>query len=973
MEVIHKRLVVMVALILLSACGGGSKGQDPLVEPFPIAYVKRPIPVDEEQNPTYPDARDNIAFNPGADLFVRAYASSQAGEVNVTHSITRDLGNGETSVNSMGDVKDVEASYDGTKLIFAMRKPEIEDADPEDQPTWNIWEYHIPTGNLRRVIELDEFSEKGDDVAPYYLPDGRIVFTSTRQQRSKEVLTDEGKTGFTTEVDREDIPALMLHVMEADGTDIQQLTFSPKRDMDPIVRSDGKIVFSRWDRNRLGNNEINLYSINPDGTDLQLMYGSNSHETGTNLLDIQFMQPREYHDGRLLTIARPFEGTFGGGDMVLIDTNYFVDYGRPNKDNQGLSGNGQESLTGGSVSTIVGPSAGGRYHSVYPLTDGSNRSLVSWTQCRVEVDGKYVSCTQLGSIEGLEAAPPFYGLFVLNHGDNTKLPIINPTEDIMITDVVAAQNRPYPPVLEAVEGDGKTGVLHIRSVYDFDGTFNALGAMIRKPSVSCSDIPVTDMADISLDERPPVSPQEMADYGVIGSSRARFLRIIKPLTNPSTQVMSNGRRNIARGVSNENVHSFVDILGYAPIEPDGSVKVTVPADTPFSFQILDSKGRRINIASAQDGTTPRHVTWLQVQSGETLECNGCHLRNSTVTHGNKKAVASINSGATIERNYECMETDMIANVGETMAETRIRHCDGKKCPGVNPSLNLTYQDIWTKNIDSLDTISVFSKEPSFEYLYSDIYTVGDLKPYAAGCDVAWSSNCRVTINYIDHIAPLWRKTGRKNVDDVAATCTNNGCHAPWDKDGNVAPPEPYTDNPLISAIPTVPDNVNGITTGTQINLDDSAESLQIDPRDNQNRLKSYQELFVQDVQQKSFDGTTLENVQAEILVRREDEEGNPILDENEMEIFDPVLIDILTSVDPGPQAVLSTNGAISSTRFFNAMEQDSTVVLDMGEPVDPNNKFNHTGALSPAELKLISEWLDAGGQYYNNPFMVPEN
>ena len=33
---------------------------------------------------------------------------------------------------------------------------------------------------------------------------------------------------------------------------------------------------------------------------------------------------------------------------------------------------------------------------------------------------------------------------------------------------------------------------------------------------------------------------------------------------------------------------------------------------------------------------------------------------------------------------------------------------------------------------------------------------------------------------------------------------------------------------------------------------------------------------------------------------------------------------------------------------------------------------DHTGTLNPAELKLIAEWLDIGGQYYNNPFAVPQ-
>jgi hypothetical protein len=32
---------------------------------------------------------------------------------------------------------------------------------------------------------------------------------------------------------------------------------------------------------------------------------------------------------------------------------------------------------------------------------------------------------------------------------------------------------------------------------------------------------------------------------------------------------------------------------------------------------------------------------------------------------------------------------------------------------------------------------------------------------------------------------------------------------------------------------------------------------------------------------------------------------------------------------------------------------------------------DHSGFLTPAELRLISEWLDIGGQFYNDPFVAP--
>jgi hypothetical protein len=67
--------------------------------------------------------------------------------------------------------------------------------------------------------------------------------------------------------------------------------------------------------------------------------------------------------------------------------------------------------------------------------------------------------------------------------------------------------------------------------------------------------------------------------------------------------------------------------------------------------------------------------------------------------------------------------------------------------------------------------------------------------------------------------------------------------------------------------------------------------------------------------------------------------------------MEPVLITVNV-----PQ-VMSANGALASPRFFSIFE-------------DPGNA-DHFGNLLQSELKLIAEWLDIGGQYYNNPFDVP--
>ena len=58
---------------------------------------------------------------------------------------------------------------------------------------------------------------------PKYLPDGRIIFSSTRQTQSQALLLDEGKSGFPAQDEDDNEFAFNLHVMNDDGTSIKQV------------------------------------------------------------------------------------------------------------------------------------------------------------------------------------------------------------------------------------------------------------------------------------------------------------------------------------------------------------------------------------------------------------------------------------------------------------------------------------------------------------------------------------------------------------------------------------------------------------------------------------------------------------------------------------------------------------------------------------------------------------------------------
>ena len=70
-------------------------------------------------------------------------------------------------------------------------------------------------------------------------------------------------------------------------------------------------------------------------------------------------------------------------------------------------------------------------------------------------------------------------------------------------------------------------------------------------------------------------------------------------------------------------------------------------------------------------------------------------------------------------------------------------------------------------------------------------------------------------------------------------------------------------------------------------------------------------------------------------------------------------------------------GALSAISMLPLQFDDKTAALTGAflNRFAPGSGSDHSGWLSPSELRLLSEWLDIGAQYFNNPFdpAVPLN
>ena len=912
-----KAAVLLLPLLFMAACESGVSGhapglagvqtQDPGTLNFPLAYVKRPAPPAPTATNTNTDidVRDLITSTTGGDLYIREQASPGSVETNITSSITM----------GKGDVRDLDVSPDGKKLVFSLRLPLNPNKPNTDvtQPTWKIYQYDAVAKTVTQLT--NDNTTAGHDVGAHYLPDGRIVFSSTRQAATQAILIDEGRPQYPAQTDDRKQPIFLLHVMNADGTDIHQISMNTNHDFAPSVLANGQIVFSRYES--INGDQISLYHTNPDGTGLELYYGENSHATGANIAGtnnnvIQFLNARQRADGKLIAIVRPFLGTQLGGDIVQIDAQNFVEINQPSTPS-GAAGTAQSSATTLGVTTDANmPSMGGRFASAFPLYDGTNRMLVSWAPCLVldttQTPPATVICTASNTTgANVQLASPEYTIWIYDMDQGTLSPILGAEAGMVIVEPVIMQARsPVPTFIPDVvptgaaanladNTNGGLGILVIRSVYDFDGidevSAETNGAF---PNIAA----LADPKQATAAQRP-----------------ARFVRIEKAVEIPDKTV-----RKINASAFGPAGMGMREILAYAPVEPDGSVKIQLPANVPFTVDVLDANARRIG---------PLHPSWMQLIPGETKTCNGCHSVGSkaTLSHGRSGLTLSVNAGASAAGAPfpNTVASLSAANPGDTMADTRAWNtCSNDLTPsGATtpcselPTIDVIYSDVWTNP-------AVRAPDAPFSYLYANLTTP---KPSNAHC-TTWDPLCRSTIHYPDatatggttnyNIQPIWNFTRQTLAADGVTVLSDHTCV--------------LCHNPVNTA------NASAVQVPAgQLDLTDSASSVDATV------TTSYEELLFAHNEQ-----TLNMGVLQDLLVPAPGPPGPN---------GQPTTVMVPVSLAPPMAAGSASGSTVKFLRMFDGTYQDP--VLD------------HTGFLTTAELRLIAEWLDIGAQYYNDPFVAP--
>jgi len=418
------------------------------------------------------------------------------------------------------------------------------------------------------------------------------------------------------------------------------------------------------------------------------------------------------------------------------------------------------------------------------------------------------------------------------------------------------------------------GTLDVRSVYDTDSLGRMGAAVLAPPDLlaGCStEIALTAPSDPS-DNRPLVADlihiKDPANPAYL-CAPAMFIRAVRAVAPPSD---TTGMRTAI----GETEFEMQQILGYAPIQPDGSFKLNVPADTPIALAVIDSQGRAFQT----------HTNWIQVRPGELRTCDGCH---------SPRRGAAINTGAVA--NY--IPAAWLAGMqsahqsGQTMAETNAI---------VNPmSLLLAPDpvttDVWAANASQArPTLAIRYTGNTLANGSPD--TANDLN--LAGGEVAPTNGI---INYPTHIQPIWSlPRGTNN----ANTCTT--CHNASDSILN-----------LLS------------TTGGS------------------GRMTSYDQLMI---------GAPLLN-----------SAGQPqtFVDEGVLMIQRQDAL-VSTAADESMALGLARSSRLMEIMSGQTLMTTSVAQTEHPTPIPSATVPDHSTLLNVAEKRLLAEWIDTGGKYYNDPF-----
>ncbi len=408
---------------------------------------------------------------------------------------------------------DVDLNFDADKMLFSM---------VGRNERWQVWEIRADGTGLR------ELTGEQPDVDSYdacYLPDGRIIFTSTAYFVGVPCVYGSSHVAN-------------LYQMDANGKNIRQLCFDQEHDWCPTVLNNGRILYTRWEYiDTPHSNTRLLFHMNPDGTGQMEFLGSNSYWPNSFF----YARPIPGHPTMVVAVIGGHHDYPRMGELVVFDPARGRNEGAPAV--QRIPGHGQkvEPIIKDGLASASWP----KFLHPYPLSE------------------KYflVSCKPTPN------SP--WGIYLADIFDNL-MPICQMPDHALLEPVPFRPTTRPPIIPDKVNLASKDALVEIADIYSGDGLKGIPRGTIKQLRLLTYHFAYQGMGGL---------------LGVVGMD---------------------GPWDIKR------------VLGTVAVNPDGSARFRIPANTPVSIQPLDQEGKAVQLMRS----------WMTGMPGEVVQCAGCHERQN---------------------------------------------------------------------------------------------------------------------------------------------------------------------------------------------------------------------------------------------------------------------------------------------------------------------------------------------------------
>ncbi len=189
-------------------------------------------------------------------------------------------------------VGDVDIHFNADRMLFSMQA---------SNDLWQVWEIRADGTGLKQLTGNDEADV--DNYDPCYLPNGQIIFDSTRCFAGVPCVGGGNSVAN-------------LCLMNADGSSLRMLCFDQEHNWCPTVLNDGRIMYSRWEYTDTPHYFTRLlFHMNPDGTGQMEHYASNSYWPNS----IFYARPIPNHPTMVVAVISGHHGVPRMGELLLFD------------------------------------------------------------------------------------------------------------------------------------------------------------------------------------------------------------------------------------------------------------------------------------------------------------------------------------------------------------------------------------------------------------------------------------------------------------------------------------------------------------------------------------------------------------------------------------------------------------------------------------------------------------------------------